>query len=351
MTKANEIIYRIIEAAVDKGIKDIKYNPNRGLRNLLDLGNHFAKNGFQKNFFNIASQILNDEKSPYYKLAYNIVKNVDPCIIKRFGINLGYNCWTYGVNKIREYEKKNGYKIPWNIVFYFEDKSENKLSISQISDILDAAESIGTYCAMFFIEKNIEELKSIISMLGKHKKSCYILFLQPEIISDEIASLISSSHNIIVAIDTNNIENSSHCKNGAQILFDNKCLYGAYCAYDDSNLNYIISDNHLELIEELHCSFAFFINKSLNEIENKQIYSKFINDSIYENKYSLLLIDFYEDLSNIDRIISIEDCFFAIKSDGSIITSKNDTLAKGLNIKTHSLNIILEKTLSKTQYI
>ncbi|HHY77733.1 MAG TPA: hypothetical protein GX498_04385 [Clostridiales bacterium] len=351
MPNRNEIIYRIIEAAVDKGIKDITDNPNRGLRRLLDLGNHFAKKGFQKSFFRIASQVLNDESSPYYKLADNIVRNVDPHIIKRFGINLGYNCWTYGAKKIREHEKINGYNIPWTIVFYLQDETENGLSVSQISDILNTAESIGTFCGMFFLNEDIEKLRSIIKMLGEHRRSCYILFLKPEIISDEIANLISGSYNIIVAFDTNDIENNQLCKNGARILLDNKCLYGAYCTCNDSNLNYYISDSYLETLEDLKCSFAFYINKSLYEMKNKLMFSKFMSDSKYRGSYSLFLIDFYEDLSFIDRVISTDKCFIAIKNDGSIMTLKDGTSAKGLNIKTHSLKTILKKTMPRPQYI
>ncbi|HAE92634.1 MAG TPA: hypothetical protein DCG60_08345, partial [Tissierella sp.] len=109
----------MLEIAIERAFKEIELKSKRGIRNLVDLGAHFAKGRFQKDFYNIAQIMLENENSPYYKLVFNIVQNVDHNILKTFGINLGLNSWTYGAKKIRQYEEKKGYNVPWTIIFDF----------------------------------------------------------------------------------------------------------------------------------------------------------------------------------------------------------------------------------------
>jgi len=354
MDKKWDSIYRIIETAVNKGIRDIKENPKRGIRNLLDLGNYFASKYFQKAFFHTVQQILSNESSLYYDLVSHIVHNVDPDLLKHFSMNLGYNSWTYGVEKIREEEEKRGHNIPWTIVFDFTDKSENKLSENDISRVLENGQSMGIYCGIFFIDENQDHLKSLLKMLKSHKNSSFFIFLPPELITNEIARLIVEAGNVAIVLTLDapvREENNISCKNAADILFENKCLYGTYSDYNDDNVEYIMSDNYLMQIENLRGSFAFLIRESLNDIGKKELFSQFMQEARYTGKYRFFIVDFYDDLASIDRTISMDNCFISIKSNGSInIPGKNDLTMK-LNIRTHSLQNILKLTMPKIKYV
>ena len=99
--ESDELIYAIIRTAVDKGMHYIEKNPKRGVRNLVDLGEYFATGCFQKDFFLIAHEILDNEDTSYYKLIENIVKNTNHKKLMNFGINLCYNSWTYGADVLR----------------------------------------------------------------------------------------------------------------------------------------------------------------------------------------------------------------------------------------------------------
>lgn len=354
MDKKRSSIYKIIETAVNKGIRDIKENPNRGIRNLLDLGNYFASRHFQKAFFHTARQILSNENSPYYELASRIVHNVDPNLLKHFGINLGYNSWTYGVEKIREEEKKRGHNIPWTIVFDFMDGIENNLSENDISGVLQNGQSMGIYCGIFFIDNNENRLKALLKMLKSHNNSSYFIFLRPELITNEIARLIVQAGNIAIALT---IDASADrkiniiCQKAADILLKNKCLYGTYSNYNDDNVEYIMSGNYLVQIENLHSAFAFLIRESLNDIRKKEHFSHFMQASRYTGKYKFFIVDFYEDFASIERTISMDNCFISIKSNGSVNVPGKNELTKKLNIRTHSLQNILKTTMPRINYV
>ena len=63
----------LVETIVRNKLSDLEKNPERTTRNLIDMALHFSKGRFQKNFFNIAQTMLQDENSPYYQLIYQPV--------------------------------------------------------------------------------------------------------------------------------------------------------------------------------------------------------------------------------------------------------------------------------------
>lgn len=348
MDKKRKVIYALIGTAVDKGIRDIKENSCRGTRNLVDLGMHFSKGRFQKNFFRIAQVMLSNDECPYYSIVNYIANNTSSRIIKRFGINLCYNCWCYGAGIIRDYEKKNGYNIPWNIIFDINREERNSLSNEEISEILYSGEPFGIYCGMFFINCNKEQLESFIKMLKWHKYSSFFLFIQPNIIDGEIAELLASAENIaaLVYFDAEKID---ICKKAFEILTKYKCLYGLYSYYNDDNLDYIMQ-NYISNIKDLHCTFNFFIRERPIKTHNIDEFLKFIDESRFTCEYGALLFDFYEELAKLNKVMSIKNCFIKIKWDGSIALSTMDKIVPGLNIRSCSLNTVLQKTMPKIKY-
>ena len=74
----------------------IKSDPERSLRNLVDMGLSFAVGGEQKRFLQQAQHALQDENSAYYRIIYDMALHVDTEHIMRFGMMLVYNSVTAG---------------------------------------------------------------------------------------------------------------------------------------------------------------------------------------------------------------------------------------------------------------
>jgi len=104
----------------------------------------------------------------------------------------------------------------------------------------------------------------------------------------------------------------------AEILIKSKCLHGDYSKCSDFNVEYVMSDEYLRQIEYLHCAFAFFIRQAMNETQNKERFPQFIQTAKNAIKYQFFVFDFYQDYADVSRMISVEECFFEIKSNGLI---------------------------------
>ena len=96
----------LIETVVKKTIKELKQDPERSIRNLVDMALHFSDGRFQKHFFEIAQKMLQNESSSYYALLQDFLSYADEEHLLCFGMSLGYNSCTYGAKRIRNYEKQ-----------------------------------------------------------------------------------------------------------------------------------------------------------------------------------------------------------------------------------------------------
>ena len=86
----------MIEAAVDRGIREMQEDPKRSVRKLADLGRQFSRGRFQKNFFDLSQTLLQDDNSPYYTILSRLTRETNHETLKKFGVNIGYTSWTYG---------------------------------------------------------------------------------------------------------------------------------------------------------------------------------------------------------------------------------------------------------------
>lgn len=349
MDKSAKLAYKMIEVAINKAIREIEENPFRGVRNILDLLTYLFPGRFLQDFLKMTRQMLNNPNSPYYDLTRHILKNVDHTLLKNFFICLSYNCLTYGTQKIRVYEKAHGYKVPRTMVFDLRYTAGNRLSAANISKFLLQGESIGIYCGMFVVDQNQTYLTDLIEVLSAHQDSAFFIFAVPEAITPASADALTKSGNIMAVLAAPTYNNSPSFVAAAEELMAQKCLYGAFIRYGDNNFRQAVEAISLPQIRNAHCACVFLIRDELKTAGNKKHFSQLLQKvrSAHENPF--FLIDFYEDIANVDRNISVEDCFLAIKSTGDIAFNARTGPSTGFNIRDCSLETILKNIMPPIQ--
>lgn len=350
--KSNEVTYTMIETAVDKGLRDFKKSPKRTIRNLVDLGEYFSTGHFQKDFFQLAQYLLSHDNSPYYELIKNTVSNVDHRLLKTFGINLGYNSWTYGADVIRKYEKTHGCNVPWTILFKLKQQSENTLSTFEISDIIEQGTKIGIYTYMFDVGGNQPMLDALLSLIEEKKKCAFILFVEPDMITEAFAGEVCRAGNTVVSVRfVNSPEDDNACFDQAlSALSHNKCLYGLYYSYSDKTADNILKGSIANRAVKGHCTFTILMKDKKCSLKTVKKINQYIAGARGEKGIPLFVIDLYEDIAYVDRNISAESCFLTVNEEGNVATDYNNKIEKDLSIRISSLTYILEKTMPKVSY-
>ena len=96
----NELRRAIIRSAVQKSIREIRQDPKRGIRKMVDLALHFSHGRFQRKILEVMQKELSNPSSAYYSIVTDLAANVKPENLEQFGMDLGYNSWTHGAQII-----------------------------------------------------------------------------------------------------------------------------------------------------------------------------------------------------------------------------------------------------------
>ncbi len=78
----------LIETVVKSTLKRLKDDPERNIRNLVDMARHFSSSRFQQRFFETAQKMLENENSSYYGLVRDLNSYADIDHLFCFGMNL-----------------------------------------------------------------------------------------------------------------------------------------------------------------------------------------------------------------------------------------------------------------------
>ena len=125
----NNITRALIDASVDRGLREIEEDPKRSIRKLTDMGRMFIKGRFMDEVLSIVQDLLRNDDSPYYEAIEQMLRNTDRKNLKDFGISFGYSGLTYGGKVIREHELSLPYHIPWALTLRINPTLKDGLSV------------------------------------------------------------------------------------------------------------------------------------------------------------------------------------------------------------------------------
>ena len=331
----NKLNKVLIQSAIKKGISDIKDNPKRGIRNLLDLGIYFIKDTFQQNIMNTSKLIFDNPNSPYYNMLENVVLNVDENILKTFSFNLGYNSLTSGAKVLKENKEIYKCSIPWIINFNLNNLSDGSLGIDDIIKIVDEGKSLGIYSYAFFLNKNIDFL---FPLLEKDKDSAFFIMTEKESINEDDLKKINSFKNTFISISMKyNDLNSKLFKRKLDLLKSTKSLHGVHSYYNSENTSKITTNKWRRKLKKLNLYSAFYIKSDPSDFIASAKVKQFIKKSFTKKRFNTFLINYKKDIKTIQNSILKDKYCLEIDNLGNLKTQNRDIEDKNINVKNISL--------------
>lgn len=344
MPQQNKVAYAMTRAAVEKGIQDIRDNPRRGIRNLVELGELFSHGRFQRDFFQAAMRQLRSERSAYYRLVERLVRSTSSRTMTSFGMNLGYNCWARGAEQIRELESREGFNIPWCLLFDMEGKG---LPTKRIAEIITQGKALGIYCYLFRVDGGYTRLENLLKLLTLNKDCAHFLFAPPSLLNKERTMQISAAETILTAVELDTGDPA--LPETIHSLRQHRCLLGACACYDSLAAS---ANTLLPAAAELHIPFLFFVNREFSA-GGRDCGTAGPPDAIQvmreKLRYPVLPIDLYRDIARIDQNISSEGCVAAVSGDGAIalLDAERGEVRGGCDLAHDTLRDILAEALPK----
>ena len=335
----------MIRTAIEKGIRDIRTDPKRGIRNLTELGEMFASGRFQRDFFDIALQQLRDENSAYFHIVDQIAQQTDTEALTTFGINLGYNALSHGASVIRDIEATEGFNVPWCLTFDL--GYDHMLSPDDIANVIGEGKELGIYCYLIRFDETYSYLEEMLQVLIDESDCAFVVFCNHNCVSTTLCDALLRARNTLVLLDLDTSE-EKELQTAVQRLKGTGNLCGGF-SHSSQLAAQDITPHILEQAESLNLPLMAFVRiKKHHLLQTDSVYKAFIE--LRKNMdIPVLPIDVYDDMAFADQAISTEACLVAILGDGSLILNnvEMNEQTTGYNIREISLREALRRVMPK----
>lgn len=242
----------LVELVIKNALKNIKDNPERGIRNLADMALQFSEGRFQKNFLTDIQTMLQNENSAYYELARRIISYTDTDRLYTFGMNAGYNGCNAGAQCIRENEIKLNCMIPWTVIFRT-DSRHYQANRQRYQAIVEEGEGLGIYVWMFFA---MEQPQMLLSLAREYPDSAFCIFCRSDDLKDEFLNEAADLYNImpIVRYDKSTADICT-------VLQKRGFLYSVWYPYGQTDKEQILNGELLGQMQQPDPAFAVLVPK------------------------------------------------------------------------------------------
>ncbi len=306
------VIRAAIRNVVTKGIRDIRRDPNRSIRRLVDLGIQFGKGHNQQTFFTDAQSALKRKHSAYYELVTQLTRNVDPKTLETLGFNVGYMSWTMGAKQIRAYEKEHGVNVPWTILL---DLRHGEFPTLDLPKLVHEGQALGIYTYFLYVCEHTADLDAILAVAEQFSGSAFFLFSADGSTNARLAAIDALLNNTLIIPRGGD----SSCPEIGGMLAQKKRMFGLNCEYNAVNAQTLLSDAFIQAVAEQGYPFLFLIPSP----DCDPVTRKHVNESVLalrsEGRYPLFPVDLYDDVRQVDHIISEESCMLALRTDGLVL--------------------------------
>lgn len=334
------VIKAAIRSAVSKGIRDIRRDPNRSLRRLVDLGIQFGRGSYQQTFFADAQNALKHRNSGYYALVSSLIRSVDEQTLETLGLNVGYMSWTLGAQKIRAYEKDNGINVPWTLLLKLDEPPTEPLDFD---GLVSQGQNLGIYTYFLFVGQKGLPLTSLLAMAERFGNCAFFLLAADEMTNDLLFQSAALPRNMLFVP-------RGDTPRSAQIsaeLIQKKRMFGFHCEYNATNAEHLLSHVFLQNIIQQGTPFLFLIAAADCDRATRNLVHSRVLALRAQGRYPLFPVDLYQDVQQVDHIISNESCLLALDVNGAVLYPPQ---AKPVTLHDYTLQALIGLTMPPVRH-
>ncbi|MCH4033497.1 MAG: hypothetical protein LKE85_05750 [Lachnospiraceae bacterium] len=303
----------MIESAVSQGIRQMKEDPERAARRMVDLGKQFSHNRFQDMIFSVIQELLDNDRSSYYDMLHNLLKNTDEKAIQKFGVNFGYMGWTYGASLIRQKEKECGHCLPWAITLRYDPAGKKGLTIEQLEDLISQGQKLGIF-VYFIREMGDSGAYTLLEVFERCRDCAFVAFSHSGRVTAAQIEILKLCKNTVISFPVDDPESMLT----ASLLRDQKIFFALHYLYDDKAESALLP-NLVESTIASESAFLFAIARD----GTAQSLVRDVTDECYHSRLSqnvpTVCIDFYGDDHKISQAICEHPYLFELDEEGYIV--------------------------------
>lgn len=336
--KNDKITKALLRATIKKALADIQHDPKRSVRNLVDLGLNFAEGCNQKEIFDITQHYLSNENSAYFKLAENIVNEIDHDKLINYGLNFGYNGCTSGARLLREKQTALGCHLPFLITFTINER-EDSLTVDEIKFAVMQGMELGIF--IYAVICSSDAYGELLDMAESFSECAFIFFVNPRRLTREIISRTGELQNLVTSVRYE--QNSDLCLNAVRNMRAQGCITTVHYEYAPENLNLILSGSLVDSFAETGAIAGIFYAAPGIDPEVQKLVADYRTEIVRSQQYPIFIFEAQSDIERIDRMFSNAECRVHFINGGKILYSASQKVFEGANLRTDKLEDIFKR--------
>lgn len=384
MPKSYKLQRAAIEVALDKTLKYIYKDPYPNLQKMAASVGKIFSGLFPAENFKKFQAAAADPENVWTQYALNILRDTDPHVVKQMLMSLGVDAGLYGTKTVRALREELHCNVPFIILFdptsacnlkckgcwAAEYGHRQSLSNEEMDSIVTQGKEMGTHFYMLTGGEPLIRKDDIVSLARKHQDCAFVIYTNATLVDQKFCDDMNEVGNISLALSLEGTEESNdwrrgdgayrHTLDAMEILQKNKCLFGISVCYTRKNLEYVTSDEFIDMILEKGAKYALCFNympvghgadKELIPTPAQREYMYKWLQKMRNSKTGkpLFVMDFQNDAEYVGGCIAGGRNYFHINSAGDIEPCVFIHYSDA-NIRTHTLKEALKTPLFMQYY-
>ena len=334
----DKITKALLRTTIKKALADIKRDPKRSVRNLVDLGLNFAEGCNQREIFDLTQQYLSNENSAYFRLAENMACELDHEKLTTFGLNFGYNGCTSGARLLREKQKELGCHLPFLITFTI-DSRPDALTVAEVESAIEQGMALGIYIYAVICSSDV--YPGLLNLAEQFSECAFIYFVNPVRITREVISRTGEINNLVTSLRME--EDPVPCLEAAAALREQGCITVVHYEYTPADINAILSNSLTDAFAETGAVAGIFYAVQGIDPAAQKLVADYRTEIVRSQQYPIFIFEAQSDIKRIDAMFSGAECRVHFIGGGKVLYSAEQKVFEGANLRTDPLKDIFRQ--------
>lgn len=279
-----KIQWRLADIMLTRTLRYIDKKPRENLIKLIDFTEKFVGKIFPKENFAKFKKAVSDENNVWSKFALNIIKDTDRDYLKKMFLSFGLGGGYYGTKAVRENREKYKCNIPWLILidptsacnknckgcWSAEYGHKLNLTYEEMDDVVNQCVKLGTHFFMFTGGEPLIRKDDILRLCENHRDCTFLAYTNSTLVDRKFCEDMKRVGNITLALSIEGTEESNDYRRGdgsygevmkaMELLKESGCLFGISVCYTSKNIEYVTSEDFIDLMIEKGVKFGLYFN-------------------------------------------------------------------------------------------
>ena len=252
-----------------------------------------------------------------------LLRSNDPEALRQFGINIGYNSFTYGAQILRQKQKELSFAVPWVVKLRLDSRIPDTYDSSFFASVVRTGLTYGIYSYQLRSMDHHEDMESYLAVIQSHPECAFLWFLSDTPLTEKQQKLLLSCPNLMVSLPID----ASSTASMAKALRRQKTLFGMHKVYQDADAAaYLLSFDHLYSQMEQSVFFFLVADDSCSK-ESIRAVSDVVQQYRFTPIQPFFPIEVQEDSRKIEQIITANPAYLLLLPDHMARTLDTPTVS------------------------